>query len=243
MATCPSCGAAHEDDDLECPACHAALNPEDNPVDPAARPDAGAGLWQPIFTGHGAQLGLLTGELTSMGITVVRNPYPRAGATFEVGIFGTDEASNYTLSVPQEEYAARYEEIEAAVASLTQPPSGDPQAIAEAEEDFDVRACPVCRRFFHECYSVCPAHSAELLPAVECFREGQLEADRVIVAHGTDAAHVAERLGAAGFEARSETLPQSSVTVVDVPWRALTDRTSEVERALAGPRPSTDSVH
>ena len=233
MATCPSCGAVHQDDDLECPACRAALNPEENPDPGKERPDAGSGLWQPIFTGHGAQLGLLTGELKGMGVTVVRNPYPGVGATFEVGIFGTDEVSNYTLSVPQEEYAARYEEIESAVASITQTRSGDPRAMAEAEEDFDVRACPVCRRFFHECYSTCPAHSAALVPAVECFREGQLEPDRVIVSHAAAAGPAAESLAAAGFEARTETLPKSTVTVVDIPWRALIDRTSEAKAALA----------
>lgn len=233
MATCPSCGAAHEDDDLECPVCLAALNPEEAPDEEDARPSTPSGLWQPIFTGHGAQLGLLTGELRGMGITVVRNPYRQIGATFEVGIFGTDEVSNYTLSVPQEQYAQRYEEIEAAVASITQTKSGDPQAMAEAEEDFDVRACPVCRRFFHECYSTCPAHAADLVPAVECLREGDLEPDRVIVAHGAAAGQVSDRLAAAGFAAQTDTLPKSTVTVVDVPWRALIDRTAEVEAVLS----------
>jgi len=110
----------------------------------------------------------------------------------------------------------------------------NPNAELEAEEDYDVRGCPACLLYFHDTYQNCPGCGAELLPAVDCFEEGQTAPDRVIVGHGSDAEvkDVAARLTAVGLDAQASAVEDWPVSVVDVPWTELTDRTAEVETTL-----------
>lgn len=191
--------------------------------------------WVPVFTGRGPVLDLLQQELEARGVTVVRHPYLELGGQFEVGIFATQNASVYTLCVPQEQLEARREEIEAAVQASAGRGEGDLDAQAEAEEDYDVRACTVCRRFFHDNYPLCPEHGGTLVPAVECFAEGQLDPDRVIVGHGYGAETLAQRLQAAGFDAQMvNPIGWKQHRAVDLPWSELTSRTKEAEEILRG---------
>ncbi|HEU4752235.1 MAG TPA: hypothetical protein VFU47_03930, partial [Armatimonadota bacterium] len=115
----------------------------------------------------------------------------------------------------------------------------DDEAMAAAEEDFDVRGCPECGLYFHDLFTICPGCDAELIPAVELFSDGQLEPDRVVVAAGLDLPmkDLAERLKSAGFDAEAFGVEEWLVAAVDVPWRELTARTRELEPLLPRPAP------
>jgi hypothetical protein len=137
------------------------------------------------------------------------------------------------------EFEARQAEVEAIVGAA-QPTTEIPDAVLEAEEDYDVRGCPSCLLFFHENYAHCPGCQTELVPAVECFEEGQAEPDRVIVGHGTQdqVKALEQRLRAVGLDAQTFEVEDWPVDVVDLSWAELTDRTAEAEVAL-GLRPPT----
>jgi hypothetical protein len=143
------------------------------------------------------------------------------------------ELGLHSLAIPREEHEARREEVEALVGAGGGPAENRAAAL-EAEEDYDVRGCPSCLLYFHENYQHCPGCGAELLPAVECFEEGQTAPDRVIVGHGTDAEakELEARLRAAGLDAQASAVEDWPVSVVDVSWQELTDRTAEVETAI-----------
>lgn len=189
--------------------------------------------WVEVYTGRGAALRAVEEDLKSRDITVVRTPYA-VGAAFEVGIFGTDEGSTYILSVPPDEYEARREEVDSAVAECGGLGTGDLAAQEEAEEDYDVRACPTCSRFFHDTYLACPGDGTALVPAVECFAEGQLEPDRVVVWNGEPAAAeaVAERMRTAGFNVQVKSPSGWTTSLVALAWAELIDRTAEAEALL-----------
>lgn len=203
-------------------------------VAPIASPEP-AGNWLPLYTGAGPTLGLVQTELETLGLTVVRLPF-EVGAGPEVGVLGTTETAVYTLSAPADQVAAHTTEIDSVLDAITgRDDEANSAAQAEAEQDYDVRGCPTCARFFHDTYVACPGDDTELVPAVDCFTEGQLEPDVVIVAHGEPpdgAAPVVMRLEAAGLHPRSETPPGWPVVIVALPWGELTDQTEAVEAAL-----------
>lgn len=190
--------------------------------------------WITVYTGRPPVLEFLEQELQARGFTVARQPYQELGGQFEVGIFATQNASVYNLCVPKEEHDARREELIAAVQEAGGVGAGDEAAIREAEEDYDVRGCSVCGLYFHDNYALCPEHGGTLVPAVDCFAEGQLEPDRVIVGHGEHTAPIYQRLHAAQFTAHITTPDGWSRPVVDLPWSELTGRTAEAEAAIRG---------
>src|SRR4051794_25326103 len=108
MPICPSCRAENEAGAVLCKSCGVSISP------PLVGGEDGETAWAEIFSGHGAALRGVEEELGRRGITVVRMP-TEVGASFEVGIFGTDEGSNYILAVPPDQFQSRSAEIEAAV--------------------------------------------------------------------------------------------------------------------------------
>ena len=146
--------------------------------------------------------------------------------------------AGYELRVPAAYAETHRDQIEEAIRSSSWEggPALNEAAEAEAEEDYDVRACPACVLYFHQNFAACPGCGSELVPAVEVFEEGQAEPDRVIVAAGPveHAKAVGERLKAAGFTAEAFEVDGWAVAAVDLPWRELTDRTREAEGLLAG---------
>jgi hypothetical protein len=202
---------------------------------PPAEPLPGDQEWISVYTGSGPTLSLIQAELESQGMTVVRMP-TEVGSGPEVGVFGTTESAVYSLNVPADQYSARAEEIGTVLDALA---GGDDaanlSAQAEAEQDYDVRGCPSCARFFHDTYVTCPGDDSELVPAVDCFVEGQLEPDLVVVAHGeppNGADPMKARLEAAGLHPRAEQPAAWPVVIVALPWAELIDQTEAVEAAL-----------
>jgi hypothetical protein len=193
--------------------------------------DAG---WVEVYTGKGVQLRQVEAQLQRAGIDVVRLqsaealPYPV--------ITHQPETAYYALRVPIDQVKAYHEEIEAAVSAATGEPTPDLEAMAEAEEDYDVRACSRCLLFLHHTYTLCPGCGSALVPAVECFGPEQMEPDRVIVRDGAEAEMkaLALRLEAAGFDGEAFAVEDWPVAVVDLPWSQLTARTAEAEALLAG---------
>src|SRR3954447_3457172 len=98
MPTCPSCGTENDAGTVLCKNCGVSIGP---PL--AGTGAAGEGAWGEVYSGHGAPLRGMEEELERRGITAVRMPVG-VGAAFEVGIFGTDEGSNYILAVPPDQY-------------------------------------------------------------------------------------------------------------------------------------------
>lgn len=235
MPFCPTCGAAYRTRLPECPTCHVELSdtPDEATV-PSAQP-----AWITVYSGHGVQLRQVEEGLRQQGFVVARlhveaepfNPVPPHRGS---------DAAYYRLTIPEDQYLARQQEVHTLVAAAGGMEE-DPDAVREAEEDYDVRACPQCLLYFHENYSACPGCEAELVPAVECFVDGQAEPDRVIVGHGTEAAvkELAARLQTDGFDAQAFEVEGWTVDVVDLPWGELTDRTAEIETVL-GIRPPGD---
>jgi hypothetical protein len=188
--------------------------------------------WIAIYKGEGIRMRSLEAGLRHHGFDVIQLPEdPRAFP--EVPPHVGSEVRSYRVAIPEDQYHARRVEVETLLASV-QADAEDPEAMREAEEDFDVRACPECLLFFHENYSVCPECASALVPAVECFEEGQAEPDRVIVGHGPEAVvkQLEARLQEAGFDAQSFEIEGWSLDVVDLPWGELTDRTAEAETIL-----------
>jgi hypothetical protein len=201
-----------------------------------AEPVGGTDDWVRVYTGPGRVAEIVESTLRTAGIDVVRLPgenlelFPYAFAR------GAEHLAFYTLAVAPQDYERRRAEITAAVEAAGGAGEAGADAVAEAEEDYDVRACPKCLLYFHDSYSVCPGCGAELVPAVECLAPGQLEPDRVIVSHGTEAGtkSVAGELRRAGFDAQATAVEDWTVAAVDLPWRELTDRTAEAESVLRG---------
>src|SRR5688572_13954518 len=221
MPVCPSCGSELEAG--RCPACSA----------PPGGEPAGSERWMRVYTGPGRVVDMVETTLRLSGISVVRLPGERAEVFPNANAHGTEHLAIHTLAVPAEQYDARWPQIDAAImAAGGGDPEPDTDAMAEAEEDYDVRACPRCVLYLHETYSECPGCGTELVPAVECFVAGQLEPDRVIVSHGTveAAKALADELRQAGFNAEAFEVEDWPVAVVDLPWRELTERTAEAER-------------
>jgi hypothetical protein len=191
--------------------------------------------WVRIYTGNGLGPGLLEEDLKSRGIPAVRMPFEEAGAATETAIFG-QEGTTFTIAVPAGEYASRRPEVDEAVAAVAGGLAGDPAAMAEAEEDYDVRGCPACDLYFHHQFTTCPGCGSELLPAVECFEEGQLEPEYVVLRHGPEAELQASGAGleAAEFHPRIRLLPGEAGALLELPWSELTDRTGEAERLAGG---------
>lgn len=186
-----------------------------------------------VYVGSGQPLRVVEEQLTAAGIPFLSENVDERflrGSAAE----GQGEHRLCAIRVPAEAASFRAEEIARAVAAGTEVQEGDPAAIAEAEEDFDVRACPACRYYFHETYLTCPGCGAELVPAVECFVADQLEPDLVIVAHGDEEVVVAikSRLVAAGFRPEAWEIEGWPAAVVQLTWRELTDRTKEAEAIL-----------
>ena len=229
MPFCPSCGAAYQGSSPDCPECHSALATPVPEVEPASRVQN----WITVYRGAGVQLRSVEAGLEAQGFSVARlhelNSEP--SATWQ---HRGSEVAIYELSIPESEYRARQPEVQALVAAGSQSVE-NPDAVREAEEDYDVRGCPRCLLYFHENYTRCPGCEADLVPAVECFEEGQAEPDRVIVGHGTEAAvkSLETRLRDQGFDAQSFEVEGWTVDVVDLPWRELTDRTAEAAAVLA----------
>jgi len=187
----------------------------------------------PIYSGRSPQFDLVDDTLRQAGFTTARkhedpaSPYPTT-------VMGVGGLVAFKLFISREEYDSRRDEVELIVRELGGGAGEDPGAIAEAEEDYDVRGCPKCGLFFHDTYQRCPGCDTELVPAVEIFDEGQLEPDRVIVGHGTEPeVHALQRrLHDAGFDAQAFEVDDWTADVVDVPWSELTDRTANVEAVL-----------
>lgn len=237
MPFCPNCGAAYRAALPECPACHVALR--DTPPDETA--PAVAATWITVYKGCGIQLRLAEERLRSQGFSVTRLHADSAQYNSRPLHLGSDLVL-YKLSIPDDQYLRRRQEVEALLAAGSGSEE-DPAAILQAEEDYDVRGCPRCLLYFHENYAVCPGCEAELVPAVECFEDGQAEPDRVIVGHGNEAAvtSLAARLQEADFDAQAFEVEGWTVAGVDLPWSELTDRTAEAEIIL-GLRTGTASV-
>lgn len=226
MSFCPTCGAAYRTQLSECPACHVALS--DTLIEATVSSKQAA--WISIYRGYGVQLRQVEEALRQQGFAVARlhiekllSPVPPHQGS---------DSTYYKLTIPEDQYLARQQEVQTLVAAGGT--EENPDAVQAAEEDYDVRGCPQCVLYFHENYSVCPGCETELVPAVECFEDGQAEPDRVIVGHGTEAAvkTLEERLRAVGFDAQSFEVEGWSVDVIDLPWEELTDRTAEVETIL-----------
>ncbi len=186
--------------------------------------------WTPVYTGFGTELHLVEQELALREVVFVRLEGGSAGP-YGFGPLGSQELSEYTLVVPADQYAAQREDIEAVLASVQLDSAGDPAAQAEAEQDFDVRACLACRYFLHDFFSSCPECGAELVPGVELLRPEQTEPARVVVAAGTGVAMEAldRRLREAGIGSDVEETRTGAVVLTSVPWGELLERTAELE--------------
>jgi hypothetical protein len=236
MPYCPTCRAEHRPGFTRCAECDVELV---DALPAEAAPDDEAGEWVNVYTGVSRAAEMVEANLASLGIPSARLP-GEALETFPIGVMGSpNEFSLWTVSVPQSAHAGRREQIERAV-SLGRLAAGeeDPEAAAQAEEDYDVRACPSCVLYFHDNYTACPGCGAELVPAVECFEDGQTAPDRVVVAHGPQEAMkaLAARFQAARFQAEASEVEDWPVTITDLPWDELTGRTAEAEAILRAGR-------
>lgn len=227
MLICPSCGATHREGFTECATCRVLLVEESQASSPQP-----PGEWVEIFRGVGVRTRSVEESLVQAGFQVVRLP-GESVEVFPIEASRGPELGMHTLAIPRAEHEARRDEVESLVgAGRTR--ADNRAAALEAEEDYDVRGCPACLLYFHENYQHCPGCGAELLPAVDCFEEGQTAPDRVIIGHGTDpeVKELEARLKTAGLDAQASAVEDWPVSVVDVSWEELTDRTAEVEQAI-----------
>ena len=228
MPFCPSCGAAYREQTTECRTCHVPLT---DSVPEVLLPP-GEIRWTNVYEGSGLTLRAVEESLRGRGFDVIRLP-GTAKEMYAVPVGRQPEQVVHRLAIPEVQFESRQVDVEAAIAAGTLSEENE-DAIREAEEDYDVRGCPRCLLFFHENYTVCPGCNVELVPAVECFEEGQSEPDRVIVGHGTQAEVKAleAKLRAVGLDAQSFEVEDWPIDVVDLSWSELTDRTADAEAAL-----------
>lgn len=192
--------------------------------------------WVSVYFGPLEALRLIESRLQALEI-----PYQRLAGQNSLGEGGVEIHSplmlEFRLVVPTSVLQERRGDIEAAIlqGGWDGTSAGDLAAIAEAEEDYDVRACPACLLYLHEVFSHCPGCGARLVPAVEIFEEGQAEPDRVIMRVGPpeEVKGRSRILEAAGFHAEAFEVDGWAVAAVDLPWRELLDRTREAERLLS----------
>lgn len=233
MPFCPTCRTEYRDGFSRCADCDLELVAALPADETYSAPD-----WVPVHSGPDASVRVIEMRLRAFGIPTERVPArPDLGALSE---FHTPHLAGYQVLVPVEHTEQSRELIDEAIRSSSWEggPTEDAEAVAQAYEDYDVRACPECRLFFHEPFSVCPGCGTELVPAVEAFSQGQAEPDRVIVAVGLSDGIKAlrDRLAEAGFGAEAFEVEGWPVAAVDLPWRELTDRTADAE-CLLGLRP------
>lgn len=236
MPFCPTCGAEYQPGVARCSDCDVPLT--DAPPAPEYPAVASDTPWVDVYTGQGVLAEALESLLNTAGITTVKAVNRLMPSVPQISSPTIGQALAWlTLSVPEDQYTARRGEIEAAVAEVTGGAAANAEAVAEAEEDYDVRGCPTCVLYFHENFSACPGCGTALLPAVEIFAEGQAEPDRVIVAAGDESAMkaLAGRYAAAGFGAQAVAVDGWAVAAVDLSWAELTGRTAEAEAILAAP--------
>jgi predicted amidophosphoribosyltransferase len=234
MATCPACGADVEESASECPACSEPIEAAE-PLDGETAEEVPAN-WVLVFDGRGHQLQMMHEALQHAGIPVVRDYAQKLESGVSWTVANPELFNYYRLYVPPDVYQRRRDEIAAFVNAVTGAGGANPMAEAEAEEDYDVRACPACCVYFHDTYTACPGCGAELVPAVEIFEAGQLEPDTVIVATGDEPTlrPLRNAFQAKGFTADLIEMEGWPVLAVELPWGELTDRTSEVEHVLRG---------
>jgi predicted amidophosphoribosyltransferase len=229
MPVCPSCGAEVRPGAAACPGCGTVLPGAASTL----KPDTPEPGWATVYSGRGVELRMAEEALVQAGFTSIKT-YEDPANTFPVAAFGTQDLTYYSIALPADEYQARREEIERITSEIRGQSPEDVEAQAEAEQDYDVRACPGCALFFHDTYSACPGCGAELVPAVEIFEAEQLAPDRVIVAHGTaeEMKDLAAQFQAQGFAAQANAIEDWTVAAVDLPWTELIDRTDEAEALL-----------
>jgi hypothetical protein len=230
MPFCPQCQTEYQNGASRCADCDVDLVP--HLIREYARGDGSN--WVSVYQGPDVSVRMIEMRLRAFGIPTQRlAAEPTFGALTE---FHTPHLAGYKLMVPTEAAQADRERIESAIKSSSWEggPEEDAAAAAEAEEDYDVRACASCGLYFHDNYTHCPGCGAELVAAVEVFEAGQLEPDRVIVADGiaAEARTLAERFCAAGFGAEAFEVEGWPVCAVDLPWGELIDRTEEAEALL-----------
>ncbi len=236
MAVCPNCRAEYLPDAERCGECGIQLQ-QDPPAGEPLRVDD---TWVPVLSAHEIALDLMRDVLAALEIPSARIGRTDLGPIFAVNVPGGIESKFDTVVVPPGVYEARRDDIDAAVESIRQGEQGDAQAMAEAEEDWDVTGCPNCHCFFHmppdEAGAACPGCGASLVPAVEVMAEGQLTPGRVIVHFGAEqeARALAARLEGAGFHPSVEGPRGWTAYAVELPWAELTDRTREAEAILWG---------
>lgn len=209
-----------------------AVSPASTPPNANSDPEA---EWLAVYSGSGPQLSFVESELVALGLPVLRVP-PEDVGNPEVGVFGSRELAIYELRVPQAELASRGQEVAALLASLKADTAESLSAQAEAEQDYDVRACPTCRVFFHDFFAMCPNDGATLVPAVECLPAGVSEPQSVVLAVGEEAELQAPeaRLRAAGLTP-AVTRPQGwSQAALTLPWTELVAETVAAEAAVRG---------
>jgi hypothetical protein len=223
MPFCPACRVEYREGFTECSDCHVplvvALPPEED--------------WVEVYNGSGLELHAVESELESLGIPFSKVVSDVPEATFGAFVLGPD-ITPYAVSVPVSVYQDREAEILEAVAVGSPEQPADAAAIADAEEDWQVTGCPNCLRYFHQPLPACPGCGGALLPAVECFREGQTAPEAVVIGCGSREQMQAleERLLNAGFHPRLVVPDGWPTTVVELPWAELTDRTAEADRLL-----------
>lgn len=230
MPVCPSCSAEIEAGATICAACGAVLagaTPAVEVADPS---------WVQVYTGTGVALRMVQDELERLGIPVASGHSDIIGEPDVLGALAVPDVMHYTLAVPPDVYTERREEIDGVVGAASATEPVDPAAVAEAEEDYNIQACPSCLRYFHQPPPTCPGSGEPLVPAVECFTEGQTAPERVVVRWGPQPEMEALQatLTAAGFEAVVDTLWGPERASVEVAWHQVADRTRELDSLVSG---------
>lgn len=230
MPVCPSCSAEVEAGASVCPTCGAAVGGEAPAVE-VADPS-----WVQVYTGTGVALRMVRDELERLGIPVASGHSDIIGDPDVLGALAVPDIMHYTLAVPPDLYAERREEIDGVVGAAADTEPADPQAMADAEEDYNIQACPSCMRYFHLPPPTCPGSGEPLVPAVDCFAEGQTAPERVVVRWGPQAEMEAlqAKLAGAGFEAVVDTVWGPNLTAVEVAWHQVADRTGEIDAMVSG---------
>ncbi|MBM3458193.1 MAG: hypothetical protein FJX77_06645 [Armatimonadetes bacterium] len=186
-----------------------------------------------VYSGYGTARQTVERELHRLGIPFQTGD--RAGSSpGAVGALQTENSQTRSIWVTEEEYNANQDRIEAILAEVNPASHGDQFAMQEAEEDYDVRGCPACMRFYHDCFAACPLCAGELVPGVELLDADQTEPDCVVVAVGpeTDMVNLMARLRVLDFAAEAGRAGRPTLALLTLPWTELVDRTAEAEALL-----------